>query len=80
MYSAIELRKTLPATSFLPPVLDHFLGNLDSPIYYQIERPASTPCWQFTVEYAGWALALSAMLLSRMMKGKAGPQALFHPI
>ena len=29
---------------------------------------------------AVWAPALSAILLSRMMEGKAGPQALFHPI
>jgi len=29
---------------------------------------------------AVWAPALSAILLSRMMKGKAGPQALFHSI
>jgi len=29
---------------------------------------------------AVWAPALSAILLSRMKEGKAGPQALFHPI
>lgn len=53
MYSGIKLCKTLPITTLLQPLPDHFVGNLGSHGHYRIKRSAITHCRWFTVEYTG---------------------------